>query len=427
MPAAILPPSALKSLAVDLTPVLPAGQNGGAKVFALELVRHLAARAPGTQFVLLTQSASHGELAALDAANVRRILVVGAATSSLRASLFAVASALMSLAPPGLRRVMARAGSRVNAALKRRGARNMLHTLGTDLLFCPFTAPTYREAGIPVVCTIYDLQYRAHPEFFAISDAVQRERALDEACAAAAKLVAISDFTREAAIAECNLDPQRITTIYMRLASGNRLAPERDGGALARLALEEGNFLLYPANFWKHKNHEVLLQAFLMARTMGLHAQVRLVCTGAPGERMDALRSLTRELGLADHVVFPGFLPDDELGALMARCRGVIYPSLYEGFGLPVIEAMACGVPVACSRATALPEVAADAALYFDPRDAAAIADAMMSLANDGELRARLIAAGKKRAAEFADPDRMASEYWALFEDALDAMRAGRG
>src|SRR5258708_6450955 len=196
MPAAILPPSALKSLAVDLTPVLPAGQNGGAQAFAPELVRHLAARAPGTQFVLLTQSASHGELAALDAANVRRILVVGAATSSLRASLFAVASALMSLAPPGLRRVMARAGSRVNAALKRRGARNMLRTLGTDLLFCPFTAPTYPAAGIPVVLTIYDLQYRAHPEIFAISDAVQRERALDEACGAAAPLVALLDFTR---------------------------------------------------------------------------------------------------------------------------------------------------------------------------------------------------------------------------------------
>jgi glycosyltransferase involved in cell wall biosynthesis len=414
MPESISP----QTIAVDLTPVLPGGENGGAKVFALELVRRLAALAPRTRFVLLTQAASHDELAALDRENVERMLVVNAATSSLRASLFAAAARVLSRLPGRIRQAAARMGYRIHVRLKRRGSAGLLRRIGADLLFCPFTAPTYREKGIPTVCTIYDLQYRVHPEFFAVEDAVQRERAFAEACAEAKALAAISEFSREAAIAEGGLDPRSIRTIYMRLASGERRSTDR---VPAGLALEPGKYLAYPANFWRHKNHEALLKAFSMACGQGLPADIRLVCTGAPGARMESLRALARELGLADRVVFPGFLPHEDLAALIAESRGVIFPSLYEGFGLPVIEAMDCGVPVACSDAAALPEAAGGAALLFDPRDAAPIARALVSLATDEALRARLIEAGTRRAREFSDTDRMAREYWQLFLSAMGA------
>jgi len=124
-------------------------------------------------------------------------------------------------------------------------------------------------------------------------------------------------------------------------------------------------------------------------------------------------------MNLGDRILFPGYLPNSELAALMANCTGVVFPSLYEGFGLPVIEAMAAGVPVACSNTTSLPEVAADAAILFDPRVPTQIAQAMISLVENEALRARLIQAGKQRAAEFSDPERMAREYWELFQYAL--------
>ena len=188
---------------------------------------------------------------------------------------------------------------------------------------------------------------------------------------------------------------------------------------MVRLGLASQRYLIYPANFWKHKNHEMLLTAFGMACHGGLAADIKLVCTGAPGARQEWLMSAAHTMNLGDRILFPGYLPNAELAALMANCTGVVFPSLYEGFGLPVIEAMAAGVPVACSNTTSLPEVAADAAILFDPRVPTQIAQAMISLVKNEALRARLIQAGQQRAVEFSDGKRMAREYWELFQYAL--------
>jgi glycosyltransferase involved in cell wall biosynthesis len=409
--------AALRTIVVDLTPVLPGGENGGAKLFALELVRRLSAAHPATHFILLTQAVSHEELATLDRDNVRRVLVVGTATSALRSRLFGAAARMLADVPAPLRRIAARLGYAAHAFLKRGGASRLLGEMNADLLFCPFTAPTYQEAGIPTVCTIYDLQYRAYPQFFSIEDAMQRDRAFRDACRRATLLAAISAYSRDAAISHGPLDPARIRAIPLRM--GRDVPPvtaaDRD---LDRFGLRSGRYLLYPANFWKHKNHEMLLTAFAIACREGLDEDVKLVCTGERGARGSWLQEAARRMDLGGRVVFPGFLPGDELHALMAHARALVFPSLHEGFGLPVVEAMAAGVPVACSNVTALPEVAGDAALLFDPRAPAEIAHAIVALTTDEALRARLTAEGKRRAAEFCDPDRMAREYWEVFLDA---------
>lgn len=414
----------LSTIAVDLTPVLPGGENGGAKIFVLELLRRLAKMAPNTQFVLLTQAASHEELAIMDRPNMRRLMVVGPViTNSLRPRLVSLASRILPHLPVRLRGVFSRLGYRLNTALKRSGSGSLLHDMSIDLLFCPFTAPTYYEPGIPTVCTIYDLQYKTYPEFFAAEDVAHRERTFIEACRRATVLTAISDYSRDSAIAHGSLDPARIRTIHLRMAQ--RIAPgaENDRAVLDRLGLSPQRYLVYPANFWKHKNHEMLLTAFGMACHEGLPADIKLVCTGAPGARQAWLMSAARTMSLADRILFPGYLPNAELAALMADCTGVLFPSLYEGFGLPVIEAMAAGVPVACSNTTSLPEVAADAAILFDPRVPTQMAQAMISLVEDEALRARLIQDGLQRAAEFSDSERMAREYWELFQYALANQR----
>ncbi len=407
----------LNTIAVDLTPVLPGGENGGAKIFVLELLRRLAEMAPQTQFVLLTQAASHAELDTLDRPNMRRVMVVGPeVANTLRPRLLGLATRLLPHFHARLRGVVNRLGYKLNTALKRGGTGAMLRDMGVDLLFCPFTAPTYFEPGIPTVCTIYDLQYKTYPEFFAAEDVAHREHTFIEACRRAAALTAISDYSRDSAITHGNLDPERIRTIHLRMAQ--RIAPGVENGKaiLDRLGLVPQRYLIYPANFWKHKNHEMLLTAFGIACHEGLPADIKLVCTGAPGARQAWLMNAARTMNLGDRILFPGYLPNAELAALMANCTGVVFPSLYEGFGLPVIEAMAAGVPVACSNTTSLPEVAAEAAILFDPRVPTQIAQAMISLVENDALRARLIQVGLQRAAEFSDTERMAREYWDLFQ-----------
>lgn len=405
---------------MDLTPVLPGGENGGAKIFVLELLRRLAEIAPNTQFVLLTQTASHEELAIMDRSNMRRQMVVGPVIANgLRPRLMGLAARLLPHLPVRLRSAVSRLGYKLNTALKRSGSGSLVRDMGVDLLFCPFTAPTYFELGIPTVCTIYDLQYKTYPEFFATEDVAHRERTFIEASRRATALTAISDYSRDSAITHGSLDPARIRTIHLRMAQ--RIVPGvgHDKAILSRLGLASQRYLVYPANFWKHKNHEMLLAAFGMACHEGLPADIKLVCTGAPGARQAWLMSAGRTMNLGDRVLFPGYLPNAELAALMANCIGVVFPSLYEGFGLPVIEAMAAGVPVACSNTTSLPEVAADAAILFDPRVPTQIAQAIISLVEDEALRARLVQAGLQRAAEFSDSTRMAREYWELFQSAL--------
>ena len=412
----------LSTIAVDLTPVLPGGENGGSKVFVLELLSRLAKIKPETRFVLLTQAASHEELSTLDRSNVRRLMVIGPVVSNLlRPGFRGFAARVLPHLPARLGSAVRRLGYGFNAALNGSGSVARLRNMEADLLFCPFTAPNYFEPGIPAVCTIYDLQYKTYPEFFTGGDDVaHRDRMFIAACRRATALAAISDYSREAAITHGGLDPARIRTIYLRMA--HRISPrvEHDQAVLNRLGLIPRRYLIYPANFWKHKNHEMLLTAFGMACREGLAVDVKLVCTGAPGARREWLTSAARTMSLGDRVIFPGYLPNEELAALMGSCRGMVFPSLYEGFGLPVIEAMAAGVPVACSNVTSLPEVAADAALLFDPRIPTQIAQAMVTLLDDKAIRTRLIEAGQQRAKEFSDTDRMAREYWELFQYAVN-------
>jgi glycosyltransferase involved in cell wall biosynthesis len=406
----------LQTIVVDLTPVLPGGENGGAKVFVLELLRHLAEHTPQTQFVLLTQAASHEELAALDSANVRRLMVFDRNKQPALIALGKrVFSGVMARLPGRLRRSAGRLGSAWLTLSKRSGSRSMLRDLNADLLFCPFTAPTFFESSIPTVCIIYDLQYKIYPEFFEPEDVAHRDRTFNEAVRRSTALAAISDYSRAAAIAEGKLNPARIRTIHLHISRHSLRNASRDETILGRLQLVAGKYLIYPANFWKHKNHEMLLTAFGMARRSGLADDIHLVCTGAPGARQQWLMQAARGLGLQDHVLFPGYLTNSELLALVTGSSGVIFPSLSEGFGLPVIEAMATGVPVACSNVTSLPEVAGDAAILFDPRIPEQIAQAMISLAHDKDLTARLSLAGDARAAGFSDSRLMAEQYWELF------------
>jgi glycosyltransferase involved in cell wall biosynthesis len=404
----------LRRVAVDVTPLLPGGENGGAKLMTIELIKHLSRLAPNCEFLLLTSARSHDELAYLDSKNVRRLCVSprGRGLSVSPASLFsAAASALRRVAPARLAQFV----ERLAWTLRAQAQGGLLHRLGVDLLFCPFTAPFFYEPGIPVVSVVYDLQYRDYPQFFSETERAERDRAFRQACLLASRLVCISEFVRQKVLREGSLDAYRVETIHITLP--NRLRRPPDGAlALKKHGLEPESYLLYPANFWPHKNHELLLTAFGMYRSRHPESRLKLVLTGAPGRRMVFLEDASRRMGLAEHVIFAGYVPDEEFAALLYGCRGLIFPSLYEGFGMPLLEAMAAGKPVLASNATSLPEVAGRAAAFFDPRKPREIVACLERLETDPQWSAELVRLGTQRLTEIGDEVSMATRYWALFQ-----------
>jgi glycosyltransferase involved in cell wall biosynthesis len=411
----------LRNIVVDLTPVLPGGENGGAKVFVVELLRLLAELTPQTNFILLTQASAHEELAVLDRNNMRRLMVLDSGPAHAPPS-FAkrVIARVMVNLPARARSLVGRMFHTLRGSMKRSGSKSLLRNLKADLLFCPFTAPTYYDAGVKTVSIIYDLQHKTYPQFFAPEYVAQRDRTFIDAARRATILVAISDYSRDTAIAAGGLDPNQIKTIHLHISQHSLSTASRDDAVLLRLSLVPKHYVVYPANFWKHKNHEMLLTAFGIAMQNGLANEVRLVCTGAPSERQRWLKHAADEMGLGDQIVFAGYLTTAELLSLVTNSSGVVFPSLYEGFGLPVIEAMASGVPVACSNSTSLPEVAGGAAILFDPRNPESLAKAIISLVSDKDLTASLVEAGTARAAMFSNSKLMAEQFWDVFQQATD-------
>jgi glycosyltransferase involved in cell wall biosynthesis len=299
----------------------------------------------------------------------------------------------------------------------------LLRQLGADLLFCPFTGALIFDPAVPVVSLVHDLQYLVYPEFFEPADRVQRDRHFRQVCRVASRLVCVSEYTRASVLEHSGLAPERVVAIpsapHRRLAEPARRGEAEAGErVLAGLRLSRGGYLLYPANFWRHKNHELLLTAYGIYRAAHPQADLKLVLTGAPSARRDELREAVRRMGLADWVIFAGYLPDEDFAALLAGSAAMFFPSLFEGFGMPVLEAMAAGVPVACGKLTSLPEVAGDAALLFDPRRPAEMVAAMERLAGEPAWRDEWIERGRRRVANFLTPEEWAARFLAVFQEA---------
>ena len=315
---------------------------------------------------------------------------------------------------------MARVRSLYRRVFHRPAASSLPKQVGADLVFCPFTAPKFYDPAVPIVVVVYDLQYLYYPQFFTADERYYRDKDFRESCHLATHLVCISDYVRETVLHNGAVAPERVTTVHIRLSQRLDEAPaEAVESILARLNLEQLCYLLYPANFWPHKNHEMLLTAFGIYRARHPQSNLKLVCTGSPGERMDFLSRCADRMGLNQRVIFPGYLSDAEFAAVMSACYAVIYPSLFEGFGMPILEAMACGKPVLCSNVTGLPEIAGDAALMFNPRKPIEIVNAIESIENDHSLVQQLKQLGAQRVMAFGQPIQMAQHYLQIFYEAV--------
>jgi glycosyltransferase involved in cell wall biosynthesis len=223
-----------------------------------------------------------------------------------------------------------------------------------------------------------------------------------------------------------NVSPDRAVTVHLgRLHELPVQPPPTVAEILNRFRLAADRFLLYPANFWPHKNHRMLITAFALFRSRHPESDLKLVCTGTPDAEMDVIRAATLTMGLSDAVVLTGFVSSDDLAALYQSCQTLVFPSLYEGFGMPVVEAMAFGKPVLCSNLTSLPEIVGDGALLFDPRKPDEIARSIEDVDGDSELRCSLAWRARKRATQFGDGAALAETYLGIFHELVGGRSVG--
>jgi glycosyltransferase involved in cell wall biosynthesis len=273
-----------------------------------------------------------------------------------------------------------------------------------------------RDHRSRLVYTLYDLAPIRHPDFTTESNRLICFEGLFRASVLADRLLAISEFTRREFLEIFPHYPaDRIDVMHLGTRPElRRIEDSRRLSALIEpLGLAPG-FWLGVGTIEPRKNYRLLVEAYTR-----LDNPPPLVIAGGKGWLESDLGVWVREKGLSSRVRFTGYVTDEELAALYTACLGFVYPSRYEGFGLPVLEAMACGAPVITSNASSLPEVGGDAVLYHDPLSAEELTARMVALAADPSLRERLSRAGRERAGLFSW-DRAAKVSLEAYRKALD-------
>lgn len=273
-----------------------------------------------------------------------------------------------------------------------------------DVWFCPLMALEPVECPIPSVVSIPDLQHERFPEFFTPNELDWRRRAYGASMQHADAVISVSSFTRQQMLHHYPLAGPRIHVIPEAAPTPFDDELQIEADQLAEVRHRYGlpdPFVIYPANTWAHKNHLRLFEAMYLA-SQELGEVPTLVLTGAAPVPVEEWRPVLDRFGVGGRVRWFGYVPRTDFAALLIEAQALIFPSLYEGFGLPVLEAMRAGTPVVCSVAGSLPEVVGDAALFCDPTDPCSLARAIIGVWTSSAERKRLVEAGRRRVLEFS-------------------------
>jgi glycosyltransferase involved in cell wall biosynthesis len=277
-----------------------------------------------------------------------------------------------------------------------------LRQVRPDIFHCQYIKPLWGSGR--TVVTIHDLAHEHFPEFFHPMEALRMKKLVRWTAKKAQHILTVSEFSAADIAQRFGLPREKMTVTYQAASPG--FHPREKQPCQEHLARTYGvrpPFILYVGRIQARKNLPRLVEAYARARRQGTDAT--LVMVGRKDWQSELLLEKIRELGLESSVLFPGFVPFEDLPLFYNAAEVFVFPSFFEGFGLPVIESMASGVPTITSYGSSLQEVAGDGALLIHPADTDSIAAAIEKILSDRELRERLAAAGIKRANQFKQDD----------------------
>ncbi len=280
-----------------------------------------------------------------------------------------------------------------------------------DLIHYPGTTIDQPELKTPCVLTMHDIQQEYFPQFFSPEELAWRRATFRPSARQARRIITDAEYTRRSIIDTYGVAPEKITAIPLGV---DDIFRPLSGQAVAAIRRKYGlpeQFFFYPANPWPHKNHARLFEAL-----KGLRCP--LVLSGILKANRGNLEALVKEAGVQEQLHILGYVPYEELPGLYNAATALVFPSLFEGFGMPTLEAMACGCPVICSDTTSLPELVGQAALSVNPLDPAQLGEAMQRVLNSPALRRELGQKGLERAKQFSW-SRTARETVEVYQNAL--------
>ena len=285
--------------------------------------------------------------------------------------------------------------------------------LGLDLVHYPATLIRPLSLRVPCLLTFFDLQHEYYPEFFSPTELAWRASVYRPSVDKAVHLIVPSRYTAQTLNEKYGVPSEKMTHIPVGAQPGfQRATPAEVARVRSRYGLPE-DYVYYPANPWPHKNHARLMAALRVFRHR-YGAPPKLVLSGRLNDEVRDARQLAVAAGVEHDVLDLGFVPLEDLPALYTGARLLVFPSLFEGFGIPLLEAMACECPIAAARATTIPEVVREAAVFFDPFDPADIAEALQRLLSDLALCHTMTARARSYLSDYAWPalvPRLAAVY----------------
>jgi glycosyltransferase involved in cell wall biosynthesis len=381
-------------IGVNLIPLRPR-QMGGHEFYVRSLLTHLLAEDTSNRYILFTAWWNHD---AVDFPHdrYRKILAVqqqekGENPQQSDDNGFGRWRRVLSL--PLMRRMVQRPYVDLHHWVRR---------LNLDLWFCPMTNLDPRQLPIPTVITIPDIQQEYYPAFFTRAELSERALMYSPSCQEATAVIAVSQFSKGCMIEKYRLPPEKVHCVYEagveRVYDPTRVPTAEE---IRRKYHLPTTYAFYPANMWPHKNHHLLILALYRLRQV-YGIKLSLVLTGDDMGQWTRLEALIRHFQLQEQVRYLGYVEAGDLPGLYGGAAMLLFPSLFEGFGIPLMEAMTLDCPIAAANTTSIPEVVGNAALLFDPRNPDDIARASSRLLADEALRQALIVRGREQAARFS-------------------------
>lgn len=388
--------------------IIPGGFHGGVEQVAICLIRALGKLNDGPEEYIVVAHRNNPTWLSPYLGSNQRIVTIPSQVGKARAFWKLVQRAVMkSLA-------RARRGAYPSVKNSRSVARSsgFYESLGVDLVH--FTFQGYYRSDLLSIYNPHDLQHLHYPQFFTAEEVAYRELLYRTGIFESRAVTVPSRSAKNDIVQQYGVQPEKILVTHW--APPTELDNEEKEEILFDLAAEHqlpNTFAFYPAQTWEHKNHLRLLEALALLRDRD-NINLNLVCTGKKSDFWQTIEKRIGELGLEKQTFFLGFVEPMVLRRLYHLAQFVIHPSLFEGGGLPILEAFREGVPVACSNVTSLPEYAGDAAMYFDPTDVGNIAATAKRIMLDSECRESLRARGLARVRLFSW-ERTARKYRALY------------